>query len=110
MSMTVIPSQSTAEMTKPSGARPRWIGYLVLVLLLAACAAIVWLKREAVLQGAADLWVVSDPITRADAAVVLGGGADLRPFVAADLYAKGLVHKILVSQVPAAPSAKLGLV
>ena len=51
------------------------------------------------LQGVADLWVVSDPITRADAAVVLGGGADLRPFVAADLYAKGLVHKILVSQV-----------
>jgi len=70
--------------------------------------AIVWAKRTAVLQGAADLWVVSDPITHADAAVVLGGGADLRPFVAADLYAKGLVRKILVSQVQETPSLKLG--
>ena len=61
--------------------------------------AIAWLERTALLQTAADLWVVSDPITPADAVVVLGGGADVRPFVAADLYAKGLVHKVLVSQV-----------
>jgi uncharacterized SAM-binding protein YcdF (DUF218 family) len=80
------------------------------LLALAIIADVVWFKRAAVLQGAADLWVVSDPITRADAAVVLGGGADIRPFVAADLYAKGLVHKILVSQVEDSPPSKLGVV
>ena len=41
---------------------------------------------------------------------MLGGGADVRPFVAADLYAKGLVHKVLVSQVEDTPSAKIGVV
>src|SRR5262245_22024760 len=91
-----------------AGRRLRWS--LMLIVLLAGIAASVWLKRAVVLQGAADLWVVSDPITRADAAVVLGGGADLRPFVAADLYAKGIVHKVLVSQVQVGPPAKLGVV
>ena len=69
-----------------------------------------WLERTALLQSAADFWVVSDPITPADAVVVLGGGADVRPFVAADLYAKGLVHKVLLSQVEESPSAKIGVV
>jgi len=66
-------------------------------------------KRAALLQKVADLWVVSDPITRADVAVVLGGGADVRPFVAADLYARGLVHKVLVSRVEETPSSRLGV-
>jgi hypothetical protein len=68
----------------------------VFALLLAALGSGAWLGRNALLQGAADLWVVSDPIAPADAVVVLGGGADVRPFIAADLYAKGLVQKILV--------------
>ena len=81
------------------GARYRLPLYLVIIILLAAMGAGGWLGRTALLQSAADLWVISDPITSADAVVVLGGGADVRPFVAADLYAKGLVHKVLVSQV-----------
>ena len=59
----------------------------------------VWVQRETLLRGAADLWIVSDPVTRADVAVVLGGGLEVRPFVAADLYQNGLVNKILISQV-----------
>src|SRR5262249_687872 len=47
-----------------------------------------------------DIWIVSDPVTRGDAVVVLGGGLEYRPLVAADLYKKGLVSKVLVSQVP----------
>jgi hypothetical protein len=46
-----------------------------------------------------DLWIVSDPVTRGDAVVVLGGGLRYRPFVAADLYKEGLVTKVLVSRV-----------
>ena len=72
---------------------------LVFGLLLSALGAGMWLERAMLLRGAADLWVVSDEITPADAVVVLGGGIEVRPVVAADLYARGLVHKILVSQV-----------
>ena len=110
ISATAIHSRKTAETARPRGARYRLTRYLVVVLLLAAMGAVAWLERTALLQSAADLWVVSDPITPADAVVVLGGGADVRPFVAADLYAKGLVHKVLVSQVEDAPSAKIGVV
>ena len=70
-----------------------------MVLVLTALCAGVWLEREALLRGSADLWIVSDPITPADAVVVLGGGLEVRPFVAADLYKKGLVKKVLLSEV-----------
>jgi len=56
-----------------------------------------WYGREPLLRGAAELWIISDPITPADAVVVLGGGLEIRPFVAADLYRRGLVNKVLVS-------------
>ena len=39
---------------------------------------------------------------------VLGGGLEVRPFAAAELYKKGLVTKILVSQVAEARSIKIG--
>jgi uncharacterized SAM-binding protein YcdF (DUF218 family) len=56
-----------------------------------------WLNRTAILQGAADLWVVSDIVENADAAVVLGGGLNTRPFAAADLYNAGKVRFVLVT-------------
>jgi uncharacterized SAM-binding protein YcdF (DUF218 family) len=68
------------------------------MLVLASIAAGGWLVREPVLRVAAGLWIVSDPITRADAIVVLGGGLDTRPFAAAELWRRGLVDKILISQ------------
>ena len=54
--------------------------------------------REPVLLGAAELWIVSDPVSRANAIVVLGGGLEIRPFVAAELWRKGFADKILISQ------------
>ena len=39
---------------------------------------------------------------------MLGGGIDTRPFVAADLYAKGLVKKVLLSKVREPPSVEIG--
>jgi uncharacterized SAM-binding protein YcdF (DUF218 family) len=70
------------------------------MFVLASVAAGGWLVREPVLLGAAELWIVSDPVTRADAVVVLGGGLEIRPFVAAELWRKGLADKILISQGP----------
>src|ERR1700704_7152985 len=68
-----------------------------------------WLLREPALRGAADLWIVSDPISRADAIVVLGGGLETRPFIAAQMWRRGLADKILISQSPEEPAASIGV-
>jgi uncharacterized SAM-binding protein YcdF (DUF218 family) len=77
-------------------------------LLLMVFAAAAWVERAPLLRGAADLWIVSDPVTRSDAVVVLGGQIEVRPFVAAELYKRGLVTKVFVSQVAATRSSKIG--
>jgi DUF218 domain. len=79
-------------------------------LLLAAFGAAVWFARVPLLRGAADLWIVSDPVTPADAVVILGGGLEVRPFAAADIYRKGLVAKVLVSQVAEDRTVEIGAV
>jgi uncharacterized SAM-binding protein YcdF (DUF218 family) len=84
----------------------RW--HLIILLLLTGLGVSTWLEREALLESSADLWIVSDPVTRGDAVVVLGGGLDLRPFVAADFYLKGLAGRILVSQVAEGRSVSIG--
>ena len=78
------------------------------ILLLAGLVAGVWFERAPLLCGAADLWIVSDPVTRSDVVAVLGGQVEVRPFAAAELYKKGLVTKILVSQAAEARSANIG--
>ena len=55
--------------------RRRLIGRLIaVVVLLVAVAGGVWLERVPLLRGAADLWIVSDPVSHADVVAVLGGG------------------------------------
>jgi uncharacterized SAM-binding protein YcdF (DUF218 family) len=48
---------------------------------------------------------VSEPPRPADYALVLGGGPDSRPFVAAGLYKRGLAGGVLVADVRPAPDA-----
>ena len=81
-----------------------------ILLALACFAALAWVQREPLLRGAAEAWIVSDPVSPADAAVVLGGGIEVRPFVAAELYRKGLVKKVLVSDVKDDRAAAIGAV
>jgi uncharacterized SAM-binding protein YcdF (DUF218 family) len=73
---------------------------LIGMFVLATVVAGGWLLREPVFLGATDLWIVSDPVSRADAIVVLWGGLATRPFVAAELWQRGLADKILISQAP----------
>jgi len=54
------------------------------MLALACPLLAVWMGRHPLLLSAADLWVVSDPLTRADAIVLLGGNFQLRPLIAAE--------------------------
>jgi len=83
---------------------------LAAILLPAVLIGAVWLQREPLLRGAADLWIVSDPVTHSDAVAVLGGDLEVRPFVAAEFYEKGLVAKVLVSQVPEKRSSTIGAI
>jgi uncharacterized SAM-binding protein YcdF (DUF218 family) len=75
----------------------RWVRLSVAFLVVLGIAVCAWIARAPLLRAAADLWVVSDEVTHADAVAVLGGGLDVRPFAAADLYRQGLVDKVLVS-------------
>jgi hypothetical protein len=65
--------------------------------LAVAGLLVCWLGHESLLRRAADLWIVSDPLTHTDAIVILGGNSQTRPPVAADLHWRGLANKVLVS-------------
>src|SRR5579862_339230 len=83
---------------------------VIVILMLVGLAGIAWLEREPLLRGAANLWILSDEATHADAVVVLGGGVEDRPFIAADLYHKGLAKTVLISQVAESHAVKVGIV
>ena len=70
-----------------------------ILLVLVVLGAWTWIEREPLLGGAAELWVISDSVGLADAVVILGGGLGNRSFVAAEFYKKGLVNRVLISQV-----------
>jgi len=89
--------------------RHRLLRPALAVVALAVLGAWVWVKRAPLLRGAAELWIVSDPVSPADAAVVLGGGLDVRPFAAAELYQRGLVKKVLVSEVSGDRAEAIGV-
>jgi hypothetical protein len=69
------------------------------LLLLQAMVLGLWLDHRQLLQDAARLWVVDDPVEPADAVAIFGGGIETRPAAAAEYLRQGLVHKILVSHV-----------
>jgi uncharacterized SAM-binding protein YcdF (DUF218 family) len=71
---------------------------MVMLVMAGVCIG-TWIERHPLLRGMADLWIVSDTVTHADAVVVLGGFLEVRPFAAADVYRRGLVSKVLISQV-----------
>jgi uncharacterized SAM-binding protein YcdF (DUF218 family) len=75
----------------------RFFSRRVAIVILAVAALVGWVGRESLLQEAADLWIVSDPLTQADAIVVLAGNSQTRPPAAAEFYRKGLANKVLVS-------------
>ena len=98
----------------PLTSRGCWIRRLrrltAVLLVLTVFGAWAWVGRDPLLRSAADFWIVSDSVTHADAAVVLGGGLGTRPFEAAELYKKGLVNKVLISQVEEDRAVAIGVV
>ena len=84
-------------------ARPSSVWRRASVMIVVLFAITAWIAREPLLRGVAWLWIVSDPVTRADAIVILGGNVQMRPPVAAEMYRKGLAEKVLISQTPVGP-------
>ena len=91
--------------------RTKWIrGLVVLLAMCLVLGAGAWFARAPLLQGAAQLWIVTNTPHSADAIVVMGGGLETRPFAAATLFRKGYAPKVLVANVKPGPAEKLGVV
>ena len=91
-----------------SPARRRWrrrcLLALVLILVLAG-----YLARGLLLTSVARFLDVSEPPRQSDAVLVLGGGANDRPFVAAALVRSGLATQVLVPTVHLSSENREGL-
>jgi uncharacterized SAM-binding protein YcdF (DUF218 family) len=66
--------------------------------------------RAPLLAGLADAWVVNDPVTKADAIVIPGGGLENRPFAAAKLFRDGVAPIILYMNVRLSPAEEMGII
>jgi uncharacterized SAM-binding protein YcdF (DUF218 family) len=82
------------------------------ITLLALCAVLLvcYGLRAPLLRGAANVWIVNDPLSKADAIVVLGGGMETRPFEAARLFHQGLAPRILLTNPRPSPTTQAGLI
>lgn len=76
---------------------------LLWVLVLGA----LWLLRGTILSAIGGFLVVSDPVEKADAALVLSGGLAERVAEAVDRYKEGQVSKIVLMTPEAEPAAAL---
>jgi uncharacterized SAM-binding protein YcdF (DUF218 family) len=83
--------------------------WLLRLLLFTLVLVGLFLFRAPLLTGLARLWIVDEPLSKADAIVVLGGGLQSRPFVAAELYKQGLAPKVVVMNIEPRNTEELGL-
>jgi uncharacterized SAM-binding protein YcdF (DUF218 family) len=83
-----------------------------LLWLAAFCflfSAFCFVFRVPILRAAAGTWMINDPPAKADAIVILGGGANFRSFDAARLYQAGWAPLILVMNSELRATDRLGL-
>ena len=83
----------------PSSLRNRWTRCLICLLALAFLTLGAYGFRAQLLAGLAKAWVVDEPLTNADAIVILGGCPETRPFAAARLFHDGVAPRILYMNV-----------
>jgi uncharacterized SAM-binding protein YcdF (DUF218 family) len=68
-----------------------------------------YILRAPLLTGLAKAWVITDPTTKADAIVVLGGLPHLRALAAARLYQEGVAPRVLYMKTKVNPAVELGV-
>ncbi len=96
-------------MNDPLPGRPRWKRWALRLLVTGTLLVVVYLCRGWLLPGVARFLDVSEPPQAVDAVMVLGGGAETRPFVAAGLVRAGLARRALVPTVRLDPAHEDGL-
>ena len=93
-----------------SSPKHRWFRRIARLLLLGCVLLlVVYVFRVPLLTGLAEAWVVNDPVTKADAIVILGGGLENRPFAAAKLFHDGVAPLVLYMDVRLSPAEELGV-
>lgn len=111
--MTDQPGISTIENSgaprQPVKPLQRLRGCLFLLAGLIIIAALLCVFHRPILTGFTNMWGIDEPIEKSDAILVLGGGAETRPFAAAKLYHQGFAKKILVTRLSPTPTNKLGI-
>lgn len=92
-------------------ALPRFFRRLVWVLVIAACLVVVaYVFRAPLFTGLAEAWVINQPVSKADAIVILGGGLEDRPFAAAKLFHEEMAPRILYMNVRLNPAEEMGII
>jgi uncharacterized SAM-binding protein YcdF (DUF218 family) len=86
-----------------------WRRRLAWLLSLGGVFLALFVFRAAILTGVAEVWVVNNPVTKADAIVILGGGLENRPFAAAKLFHEGVAPQILYMNVKLSPTEEMGI-
>ena len=71
---------------------------LYFVLVAAVLCGTFYVLRKPILTGVGNFLIVSEPLQKADAIAVLGGGSVIRAPAAADLYFQGLAPRILITR------------
>jgi uncharacterized SAM-binding protein YcdF (DUF218 family) len=81
-----------------------WACFIFAVLLL-----LVYVFRQRLIVASGNLWMLDEPTASADAVVVLGGGAQTRPFAAAELVRQHITTNVLLANVQPTPTDELGV-
>jgi len=95
---------TSAVNASPTPRSRRWLRWLVAVSIVGVVlAAVAWQTRERWLAGMIHAWVVNEPVERADAVFILGGGAQFRSFEAVRLHREGHAAKVLFPHIKPGP-------
>jgi len=95
---------TTAVNASPTPRSRRWLRWLFAASIVGVVlAAVAWQTRERWLAGMIHAWVVNEPVERADAVFILGGGAQFRSFEAVRLHREGHAAKVLFPHIKPGP-------
>lgn len=100
----VIHSETTAPKKRSCWRILFWVTGFAVVVGVAG-----YVYRTPLLCKLADVWIVNEPVSKADAIVILGGGLENRPFAAAKLFQNGIAPRILYMDVQPGLVEELGL-
>src|SRR4051812_12664267 len=100
MTETEVSSENLIESEKSNPQIPRtrhrWRNRIIVLIILFVGLLSLYLCRHQILIATARLLVVEDTLIASDYIVVLGGDSNSRPFLAAELFKKGLAPKVII--------------